>query len=307
MISFLRAQSVEKGQKNETSKFQVFSYRLLNRHLYFLYPRLPKLREYIKQAMMPVPFEVFVASMVLTSFIVGILGTIATIAVSLILNVEPLSMVVLCVVSATTLGIITFFVMQTIPIINAKTRHTKLAEEIPHYIGYMATLCASGLSLEGVFKSIAQENSAEEIVKDAKFVTRNIEILGMDVITAVSDLIKRTPKGAYSELLEGAIITFKAGGNLREYFLAAAKVHLEEKKLSVKRSTESLGIMAEIYTILLIVFPLMAIIMLSIMAIMSPNLGGFDLITLMNLLTYVLVPLFGIVLLIMMNSMVPKR
>lgn len=307
MIGFLKAQNVEKGQKNETSKFQVFSYKLLNRHLYFLYPRLPKLRKHIKQAMMPVPFEVFVASMVLTSFIAGIVGAIATMTTSLILNVEPLSMVVLCVVSGIGLGIITFFVMQTIPIINAKTRSTKLAEEIPHYIGYMATLCASGLSLEGVFKSIAQENSAEEIVKDAKFVTRNIEILGMDVITAVNDLIKRTPKGAYSELLEGAIITFKAGGNLREYFLAAAKVHLEEKKLSVKRSTESLGIMAEMYTILLIVFPLMAIIMLSIMAIMSPNLGGFDLITLMNMLTYILVPLFGIVLLIMMNSMVPKR
>ena len=47
--------------------------------------------------------------------------------------------------------------------------------------------------------------------------------------------------------------------------------------------------------------------MLSIMAIMSPNLGGFDLVTLMNMLTYIMVPLFGIVLLIMMNSMVPKR
>jgi flagellar protein FlaJ len=103
------------------------------------------------------------------------------------------------------------------------------------------------------------------------------------------------------------IVTFKAGGSLREYFLAAAKVHLEEKKISVKKSTESLGIMAEMYTILLIVFPLMAIIMLSIMAIMSPDLGGFDLVTLMNILTYMLVPLFGTVLLIMMNSMVPKR
>jgi flagellar protein FlaJ len=201
----------------------------------------------------------------------------------------------------------TFFGMQAVPILNAKNRATKLSEEIPHYIGYMATLCASGLSLEGVFKSIAKEDSTEEIVKDSKFVTRNIEILGMDVVTAVNDLIKRAPRGPYSEMLEGAIITFKSGGNLREYFLATAKVHLEEKKLNVKRTTESLGILAEIYTILLIVFPLMAVIMLSIMAIMSPNLGGFDLVTLMNMLTYIMVPLFGIVLLIMMNSMVPKR
>jgi flagellar protein FlaJ len=43
------------------------------------------------------------------------------------------------------------------------------------------------------------------------------------------------------------------------------------------------------------------------MAIMNPDLGGFDLLTLMNMLTFVLVPLFGVVMLIMMNSMVPKR
>ncbi len=77
--------------------------------------------------------------------------------------------------------------------------------------------------------------------------------------------------------------------------------------MSLKKSTESLGVMAEMYTILLIVFPLMAIIMLSIMAIMSPNLAGFDLITLMNMLSYVLVPFFGVLLLFMMDSMVPKR
>ncbi|MEO9310513.1 MAG: type II secretion system F family protein [Nitrososphaera sp.] len=307
MIGILKAQDYGDGPKNEPSKFQVFSYRLLNRYLHFLYPRLPKLKENIRQAMMPVPFEVFVASMVSTSFIGGVLGAIAMFVASVMFNFESLAAGVLVVVAGVGMAMTTFFAMQAIPILNTKTRASKLAEEIPHYIGYMATLSASGLSLEGVFKSISNENSKEEIVKDAKFVTRNIEILGMDVITAVSDLIKRTPKGAYSELLEGAVITFKAGGNLREYFLAAAKVHLEEKKLSVKRSTESLGIMAEMYTILLIVFPLMAIIMLSIMAIMNPNLGGFDLITLMNMLTYILVPLFGIVLLIMMNSMVPKR
>lgn len=293
--------------KHQASGFQVYSYRLLNRHLDFLYPRLPKLRENIKQAMMPMPYEVFVASMVFASIITAIIGLVGAFMALTLLNVEIIPTVILSIVSSMGLAIMTFFGMQLVPILNSKNRAAKLSDEIPHYIGYMATLCASGLSLEGIFKAISKEESAEEIVKDAKFVTRNIEILGMDVITAVNDLIKRAPKGPYSELLEGAIITFNAGGNLREYFLATAKVHLEEKKINIKRSTESLGVLAEMYTILLIVFPLMAIIMLSIMAIMNPNLGGFDLITLMNMLTYAVVPLFGIVLLIMMNSMVPKR
>ncbi|KKL64057.1 hypothetical protein LCGC14_2168830, partial [marine sediment metagenome] len=111
----------------------------------------------------------------------------------------------------------------------------------------------------------------------------------------------------YAELLEGAIITTQTGGDLKEYFLASAKVQLAEKKMTLRKTTESLGVIAEMYTILLIVFPLMAVIMLSIMAIMSPDLAGFDLITLMNLLTYVLVPFFGVLILFMMDTMVPKR
>lgn len=297
----------KKHEERRPSSFQVFSYRVLGRHVGFLYPRLPSLRENIKHAMMPVPYEVYVAGMVLASLLAAAAGTATATAGFLLFNVDVYVASMLGPVAGLILAAMTFFGLQAAPVLNAKNRASKLAEEVPHYIGYMATLCASGLSLEGVFKSISKEDSNEEIVRDAKFVTRNIEILGMDVITAINDLIRRTPKGPYSELLEGAIITFKAGGNLREYFLATAKVHLEEKKLNVKRSTESLGILAEMYTILLIVFPLMAVIMLSIMAIMNPNLGGFDLVTLMNMLTYVMVPLFGIVLLILMNSMVPKR
>ena len=129
----------------------------------------------------------------------------------------------------------------------------------------------------------------------------------MDLRTAINDLIKRSPKGPYSEMLEGAVITVQSGGDLKEYFLATAKVQLEEKKMSLKKSTESLGVMAEMYTILLIVFSLMSVIMLSIMAIMIPDLAGLDLITLMNLLTYVLVPFFGVLILFIMDTMVPKR
>ncbi|CDI05730.1 membrane hypothetical protein [Candidatus Nitrosotenuis uzonensis] len=305
MLGMLKSKQYEKS--HQPSGFQVFSYRLLNRHIGFLYTRLTDLRDNIRQAMMPIPYEVYVASMVLSSMIAMITGIVVAVIALSYFNVDTPVTLLLGAMAGLVLSVMVFFGMQAVPVLNSKNRSAKLSEEIPHYIGYMATLCASGLSLEGVFKSIAKESSDEEIVKDSKFVTRNVEILGMDILTAINDLIKRTPKGPYSELLEGAIITFKSGGNLREYFLATAKVHLEEKKLNVKRSTESLGILAEMYTILLIVFPLMAVIMLSIMAIMNPNLGGFDLLTLMNMLTYVMVPLFGIVLLILMNSMVPKR
>jgi len=295
-------------ENSSISRLQILSYKLLKDHVEFLFPRLKGLKKNIKQAMMPIPFDIYVTNMVFTSLIVGIITAIGVLMFTLIFNIQPATIAIfLPFISGIASGQITFFVLLTLPSIKVKSRSTKLSEELPHFLGYMATLATNGLKLESIFKAISKENTNEEIVKDCQFLTRNIDILGMDLLTAITDLIKRVPKGPYSEILEGEIITVQTGGDLKEFFIATAHVQLEEKKMSLRKSTESLGVMAEMYTILLIVFPLMAIIMLAIMAIMSPDLGGFDLITLMNMLTYIMVPFFGFLLLFIMDTMVPKR
>jgi len=287
---------------------QIYAYKLLNERCKFLHPKFKPLEKAIKESMMPIPFEVYIASMVFFSMISAISGAVIGIVVSLLVNVQPIIFEYLIPVGAAVgFGALTFVVFQIIPSFRVKARSAKLMEEIPHFIGYMSTLATSGLSLEGIFKAIAREESKEEMVKDARLIVRNLDIMGMDLISAVTDLIHRTPTGAYSELLEGAIITAQSGGDLKEYFNATAKVQLEEKKMLMARTTESLGAVAEIYTILLIVFPLLAVIMLSIMGIMSPTLGGFDLVTLINILTFAVIPLCGVMMLVMMDSMVPKR
>ena len=298
----------KKIREETVGQVHVFSYKLLNEHVKFMHPKLSSLEKSIKQAMMPIPFEVYVSSMVFFSMIAGVCGIIMGFVATQFINIQPASVgFLLPLITGLMLFGMTFGVLQIIPVFRVKNRAAKLSEEIPHFIGYMSTLATSGLSLEGIFKAIAREETDEDIVKDARFIVRNIDILGMDLITAIKDLINRTPVGPYSELLDGAIVTVSTGGDLKEYFNATAKVQLAEKKMLLQKTTESLGSVAEIYTILLIVFPLLAVIMLSIMGIMSPSLGGFDLLTLMNILTFGVIPLCGILMLIMMDTMVPKR
>jgi len=298
----------KKMKEEKVGQIHIFSYKMLNEHVKFMHPKLSSLEKSIMQAMMPIPFEVYVSSMIFFSMIAGVCGIIMGLVSLQFINIQPASIgFLLPILLGLMLFGMTFGFLRLIPSIKVKNRASKLVEEIPHFIGYMSTLATCGLSLEGIFKAIAKEETEEDIVKDARFIVRNIDVLGMDLITAIKDLIHRTPVGPYSELLDGAIVTVKSGGNLKEYFNATAKVQLEEKKRLMERTTESLGSVAEIYTILLIVFPLLAVIMLSIMGIMSPSLGGFDLLTLMNILTFGVIPLSGILMLIMMDTMVPKR
>jgi flagellar protein FlaJ len=307
-MKLVASKQKKKTQEESVGKIHVYSYKILNEHVKFLHPKLSSLDKSIKQAMMPIPFEVYVSSMVFFSMIAGGCGVIMGLVASQFINIQPASMgMLLPILSGLMLFGMTFGVLQIIPAIRVKNRSAKLLEEIPHFIGYMSTLATSGLTLEGIFKAIAREETDEDIVKDSRFIVRNIDILGMDLISAIKDLVQRTPPGPYSELLEGAIVTVQSGGDLKEYFNATAKVQLEEKKMLMQKTTEALGSVAEIYTILLIVFPLLAVIMLSIMGIMSPSLAGFDLLTLMNILTFAVIPLSGVLMLVMMDTMVPKR
>lgn len=294
--------------REKVGPIHIYSYKLLNEKVKWLYPKFRPLEKSIKESMMPIPFEVYVCSMVFFSILTAAAGGFLAAIVMTFVSVQPPILEYFIPFGAGVLfAVMTFVILQTIPSFKVKTRSAKLMEEIPHFIGYMSTLATSGLSLEGIFKAIAKEETEEEMVKDARLIVRNLDIMGMDLITAITDLIHRTPHGAYSELLEGAIITAQSGGDLKEYFNATARVQLEEKKMMLQKSTESLGAVAEIYTILLIVFPLLAVIMLSIMGIMSPSLGGFDLVTLLNILTFAVIPLCGVLMLVMMDTMVPKR
>jgi len=298
----------EEIEKDEVSGIYPIGYRLLHKRVKFLFPKFRPLEEKLSKAANPVPYEVYVCGITFMSLIAAIVGVAMGTVLALMINVNPPAFkFVLPVVFGIAALQATFGIMYMMPKMSVSGRSKKIAEEMPYFMGYMATLSSSGLTLEGIFKEIAKENTKEELVKTCKTIARDIDIFGMDIITAIREAISKSPSEPWTELLEGLISSVQSGGNLSEYFTETAKAQMEEKKLMMQKMTENLGIVAEMYTILLVVFPLMAIIMLAIMAIMTSGFMGFDTVTVMKLITYMLVPIFGIMLLLMMDSMVPKR
>ena len=294
--------------QRSVTQLHITSYKIFGDIVRPIYPKLSHLKTTITNSMLGVPFEVYVCTMLFVSIVAGAIGSVLAFIGTQISGALSIQVSVIFTVGFG-FGVfgLTFGVLYAVPSFMVKLRAQKLADELPHFIGFMSTLASSGQTLEGIFKIIAAEDSQEEIVRDARYVVRNIEIFGMDLIGAIKDLREKTPNGAYLEFLDGAISTFHSGGSLKEFFNATSKVQLEEKKINVKKSIDTLGVVSEIYTVLLIVFPLLTIIMLSVMSIMTTSLMGFDLPTLISLITFGILPLCGILMLIMMDSMIPKR
>jgi len=309
-------QSVVSDKKNtklkekQVSGIYAMGYKILGKRIPHLFERLASMEDKLDKAGMPIPYQAYISGMVLMSLIGGVVGLAVGIVLALAINLQPTEFrFFLPFFAAVATSQITFAIMYVLPGFSIGSRRKKFAEELPYFMGYMATLASAGLTLEKIFKAIAKEETNEEVVISARYIARNIDILGMDITSAIRDVIRRSPSESFTELLEGLISTVLTGGNLKEYFTATAKVQMEEKKLLLKKMTSSLGIIAEMYTILLVVFPLMTVIMLAIMAIMSPSGGfmGMPLTVIMQLVAYMLVPVFGFMVLLMMDGMVPKR
>ena len=292
----------------ESFDFYQYSYKLLSTKVSFLFSRLSGLQEKTFKSGIGIYYEAYVCGLVLASVIAGIIGVILGVVVSLLVTLQPAFLeFVMPLLLGVVLGQATFGIMYMMPGFKLKSRTSRLLGELPYYIGYMATLSSSGLNLQGVYRAISWEESESELVKDAQRLITNLDMMGMDVSEALRDLIRRSPAPSYTELLEGLVTTVMAGGDTKEYFESFAKIQLQEKKIMMQKSTAALGMLSELYTILLIVFPLLGSIILSVMGMMTPNLGGFSLEMLMTVLTFVLVPGLGGLMLFMLDAMVPKR
>ena len=119
---------------------------MLNEHVKFMHPKLSSLEKSIMQAMMPIPFEVYVSSMIFFSMIAGVCGVIMGLVSLQFINIQPASIgFLLPILSGLMLFGMTFGFLRITPSIKVKNRASRLVEEIPHFIGYMSTLATSGL------------------------------------------------------------------------------------------------------------------------------------------------------------------
>lgn len=306
MISLRKQKQVQQEKKIETDIYHK-AHNLLGSKVASRMPMIKKLEKNLLLSMKPVSYHTYVSAMVLFGIIGLIAGLAVGIALALVLNVSLILKIALPFVSALLGAQLGFAALYVYPSLLVNTRRRMIAEELPYFISYMSMLCASGMTPEAMFRTIASEESKEAMVHDARMLIRNVDLLGMDFVTALRDITNRSPLTTYTEILEGMISTIRAGGDLNEFFGAGSRVMMEEKKLAVKKFGETLGMIAEIYTIMLVVFPLMAMIMLAIMAIMSKDIGGIDIMLAMNMVTYVFVPIVGIMVLMIIESMMPKR
>jgi len=183
----------------------------------------------------------------------------------------------------------------------ATDRKILMESGLPSTASYLSAMSSSGVPPNRLFYSLAGEASvAPEISKESKRITRDIEIFGYDILKALRTASERSPSEKFAKFLDGMSATITSGGDLTFYLSAEARSLMKMKEEETKEFIEQLGILAEIFMILGVVAPLFFVVIIAILAVISPETIVLTII--MLLLTYLIMPILLVMMILLIST-----
>jgi flagellar protein FlaJ len=304
-----KATSDRLDDATDSAKPQILAYRLLGEKTVKLLPLFKDVDVNLRKSGLRVSFKGYVSLAILTTLLTSFSVCLGVPLVSFLVFHLSSDLIILYTVGATlfagAFSIIGFYIY---PIIKADSVKRNLEDGLPFTTGYLSILAGAGVTPAQMFRSLANIDASLPICQEAKNIVRDVELFGVDIISALDSASKRTPSEKFKELLEGFIATMHSGGELGKYLSERSAQYMRLKKIALRRLGDTLGVLAEFYVVLLVAGPLIMVVMLAVMAMLGGGMPGLlNPRLLLNLLTYLGIPLGSIVFLIMLDMVSPKR
>lgn len=176
-----------------------------------------------------------------------------------------------------------------LPGIRAANRARDIDAKLPYALNFMSAMASAGVTPERVFSALADQPIYGEVANEAAWITRDLRMLGLDLVTAMESAIDRSPSIKFQDLLQGAVSTVTSGESLKDYFLAKSEQYVESNRRDQKSFLEHLGILAESYVTVIVAAPLLVVILLTVMLMFGGN--GYTLLRTGYLMFLILLPL----------------
>ena len=167
-----------------------------------------------------------------------------------------------------------------------KKRGHKIDKRISGSMSFISAMASANVPVDVIFKELSKQTVYGEVAREAEWITRDTELLGLDILTAIRKAAQRSPSAKFQDFLQGVVTTSTSGGQLKPYFLVKADQFEKEDRLEMRKKMETLGLLAESFVTVVVAFPLFLVVIMAIMALISKTGSSFVL-----LLLYVVVAL----------------
>lgn len=194
----------------------------------------------------------------------------------------------LAVTLSFSMSVILFFIFYSYPKTISKRRAEQIDSALPFAISYMSAIASGNAPPYFMFRTISRIKDYGEIAKEAGIIARNMKMFGMNFSDSIKRESSRTPSKNMKEILWGINTTLLSGGDLKTYLREKADILIDEYRRKIRKYSQDLGMLVEIYLTLIIVGSIFFIVLTSIMG------GGADVIWIQFFIVFIFLPLMSI-------------
>jgi flagellar protein FlaJ len=305
------------------NSYERFCFNLLGKWVKKKRDNYLALRNDLISARFKTPFEVYLSTAYVSSIVVGlvfafIIGIISW-ALQLpalikykgavpdaVAGLSPYSIIIgtiiITIFSLLVFGGLTYLAFILYPGLEAGNRRRNIDASLPYAINYITSMSTAGITPAEVFRLLGSSSIYGQSAVEARYIAREIDIFGRDLIDALRLVSASTPSRRMKEFLQGTMASVSSGGNITEYFRTKAEQYALENRQTQKMFLETLALVSESYVTAMVAGTLFLIILQSIMSV----LNGDNRPMFLYAVIYIMIPLGSIMFVIMISSMTPE-
>jgi len=305
------------------NSFERFCFNLLGKRMKEKREEYAQLRNDLISARFKTSFEAYLSTAFVSSIIVGFSAAVVIGLFTWILKLPALikykgavpgplvalsahslvlGTIFITIFSLLVFGGLTYVAFIMYPGLEAGNRQRNIDATLPYAINYVTSMSTAGITPAEVFRLLGDSPIYGQSAVEARYVAREIDIFGRDLIDALRLVSSTTPSKRMKEFLQGAMASISSGGNLTEYFRTKADQYALENRQTQKLFLDTLGLIAESYVTAMVAGTLFLIILQSIMSVLSGDNNPMFLYA----VVYIMIPLGSIAFVVMISSMTPE-
>jgi flagellar protein FlaJ len=282
-------------------KLEALSYRLFGRVAQKLQKNLFRtMKSSLELARVRIYPETYIALMFLAALVtlpVSVLGAI----LALVTGFLPL----LILVPLPLFVIIAFMVL---PKSKASDRSSNLEREMPFAAAYISVMASGGIAPYSSFKRLSTVDLMPAMSKEATDIMKDVEVFGVDPLSALEGAAKKTPLDTFKDFLGGYASTVIIGGDIGHFLERKAEDIFKVRALRVKAAAERLGMLLETFIIVMVMMSLCFYILFAVQQIQTGTAADTGLSQYSGILmyTYLFTPMLSGLFIYLAHSMQPK-
>jgi flagellar protein FlaJ len=277
------------------STLEGWSYRIFGRFSPKFLSNIFEFKEYLAKAGVKIYPETYVSLM----FFVALL----TVPVSVVAIVLLFFTKLLFLIFLVPMPVYVMIGFMVTPMSRAGERASALEREMPFAATYITVMASGGIPPYMSFKRLTDVELLPAMRKEARSLIRDVEIFGVDPLSALENAAKSNPLDIFRDFVSGYASTVIIGGDVIHFLETKAQDIFRTRSLRVKAAAERLGMLLESFIIIMVLMSLCFYILFSVESIYST---GMDMGSGVIMYTYIFTPLLSVVFIYLAHGMQPK-